>query len=151
MFVCKMRSTKFSCFFFNPFVDGITWMVSMGSDWQILQKMDLWLQESRHFEDKPGTSVVGYTLWLFNIAMENGSSIDDKNDDYSVYIFKMVISHTWKYQEVFPMIVGTSWWYLPLDWSSLAPSRQLLVYAVPRTEPPVTDHRCYYVFSISYS
>lgn len=52
----------------------------MGSDWQILQKMDLWLQESRHFEDKPGTCVVGYTLWLFNISMENGSSIDDKND-----------------------------------------------------------------------
>jgi hypothetical protein len=52
-------------------------MVSMGSDWQILQKMDLWLQESMHFEDKPGTCVVGYTLWLFNIAMENGSSIDD--------------------------------------------------------------------------
>jgi hypothetical protein len=28
---------------------------------------------------------VGYTLWLFNIAMEEGPSIDDdKNDDFSI-------------------------------------------------------------------
>ena len=31
------------------------------------------------------------TLWLFNVAMEHGPFLDDKNDE--IYLLKMVISH----------------------------------------------------------